>query len=885
MRNEKGEIRNTNEKLKVKDEQWMEKEYFFSLFTVLCSLFIFSACQDPLKPSQAENIPAGKGSLSLSITVADSARTILPGTPSKNDFALYALMFEPTIGSPHNVDRLPAELSEPFFLEPGTYSITVTAFFDTDKALPAARGSVSGIVISEGNHTPANIDLEAIIAGYEGSFTYTVNFDGIADFPANMETAKMVITPLNTLTGTHPEDVDFLSDGLTTDTITLNTGSYNVMFILEKKDGNTLVWRELLYVYASLNSIYFRNFTDTQFSEIRHTVTYIFNNGDDDGIGTVNHGGTINKSHVPTKEGHAFGGWYTDPGLTSEYDPNTPVTGDITLYAKWNETIVTGITLNKTSATIFLGDTETLTATVEPSNALNKTVIWESSDEDVATVDDGVVTAITAGTAIITVISDYDNSKTATCTITAVFPKPLVEDQWEDGEITTETPNKEDWYSIEVENEATYYFYWNDTDNYWGTLDIKVAASYKGEITIFDVDNPGSNYQSFTATSTGTVYIRVYPYGSSNTTGTYSIVYNTTGTRPSIDWSPYTPILLIEDQWEDGEITTDTPNREDWYSIEVTAGTTYYFWWNDSSWGDGTKTLNIKVSAWYENGNIVFSDKASNINVWDMSRAFTPVSNGIVYIRVTPSNSSATGTYGIVYSTSGRPGWTPPFGSKPLIEDIWVDGNITTETLNREDWYSIGVTVGTTYYLWWNDSDNNNSTGFSHMDIKVAALYSGAIQIFDVDNSSSNYQSFTSTSTGTVYVRVYPYSSGSTGTYGIVYSTTNTRPDMNNTAVIFIEIDVEIIKDITFTDIEGGTIHRDSDNGAQTIDLEYTGPGSCTWSIKEVGTNITITESGNTFTVDATDTRYNSLGRHAVYLVVWIDDVPYSKTIWVMIEQ
>lgn len=63
---------------------------------------------------------------------------------------------------------------------------------------------------------------------------------------------------------------------------------------------------------------------------------------------------------------------------------------------------VTGVTLDKTSGTLTAGSAITLTATVSPSNASNKTVIWTSSNENVATVSGGVVTAVAKGSATIT---------------------------------------------------------------------------------------------------------------------------------------------------------------------------------------------------------------------------------------------------------------------------------------------------------------------------------------------------------------------------------------------------------------------------------------------------------------------------------------------------
>ena len=79
---------------------------------------------------------------------------------------------------------------------------------------------------------------------------------------------------------------------------------------------------------------------------------------------------------------------------------------------------VTGVTLNKTSTSLYVGDTETLTATAEPSDATNKNVTWSSDDTSVATVDaSGLVTAVAPGTAVITVTT-ADGGKTATCTVT-----------------------------------------------------------------------------------------------------------------------------------------------------------------------------------------------------------------------------------------------------------------------------------------------------------------------------------------------------------------------------------------------------------------------------------------------------------------------------------
>lgn len=83
-----------------------------------------------------------------------------------------------------------------------------------------------------------------------------------------------------------------------------------------------------------------------------------------------------------------------------------------------DEGTATGITLNKSSLTIKIGDTEKLLATVTPSDAINKTVSWSSSKPGVATVDqDGNVTAKTFGDAIITATTTDGSNLSATCQV------------------------------------------------------------------------------------------------------------------------------------------------------------------------------------------------------------------------------------------------------------------------------------------------------------------------------------------------------------------------------------------------------------------------------------------------------------------------------------
>jgi C1A family cysteine protease len=133
---------------------------------------------------------------------------------------------------------------------------------------------------------------------------------------------------------------------------------------------------------------------------------------------------------------------YAYPGFTSDATA-TPEVGwissngyswhDITVGATW-ETFsiclkafadvgtfvpVASVGLNKTSMTLSVGASETLAATIQPTDATNKSVLWSSSNTSAATVSSsGLVRAVAAGTATITATSAADSSKFALCVVT-----------------------------------------------------------------------------------------------------------------------------------------------------------------------------------------------------------------------------------------------------------------------------------------------------------------------------------------------------------------------------------------------------------------------------------------------------------------------------------
>ena len=123
--------------------------------------------------------------------------------------------------------------------------------------------------------------------------------------------------------------------------------------------------------------------------------------------------------------GVSFSVTYSVNGAIYLYTLSNITTDHTVVYSGTLVTVdVTGVSLNKNSTSITEGKTEQLTATVAPSNASNKSVTWGSSNTSIATVSNGLVTAVSAGTATITVIT-VDGGFTDTCTVTVTEPRRI----------------------------------------------------------------------------------------------------------------------------------------------------------------------------------------------------------------------------------------------------------------------------------------------------------------------------------------------------------------------------------------------------------------------------------------------------------------------------
>jgi len=230
----------------------------------------------------------------------------------------------------------------------------------------------------------------------------------------------------------------------------------------------------------------------------------------------VKKGDTAEEPKAPTREGYKFLGWYVSEQSNEKFDFRTKITSDLTLIAKWEEleeNKIEKLTIESEKNEITVGEEITLSVKITPEDIKQEKleIIWTSSDESIATVDEnGKVKALKAGKVTITVkvgefTADFEltiseakqeeqqantnkpttttgntntNTHTNSNTNTNVKPQP------------EPTPTPEPQPEPAPEPEITYTYSWE-----------KVDASVAGQYRLFIVSSEGKKV-SGTATIT-----------------------------------------------------------------------------------------------------------------------------------------------------------------------------------------------------------------------------------------------------------------------------------------------------------------------------------------------------------------------------------------------
>lgn len=162
-----------------------------------------------------------------------------------------------------------------------------------------------------------------------------------------------------------------------------------------------------------------------------YTVTFYKNDGTEEtvDIQEIEENGNAMEPDEPSRSGYTFNGWYKDPDCTDgeEFDFDSDlITENTDLYAKWTEENsstdipLTSIHLDPSEITLKAkGEQKKINPSFAPENASNKKLIWKTSDPAVATVEqDGTVTAVETGGAVITAVSQADSRIKETADVT-----------------------------------------------------------------------------------------------------------------------------------------------------------------------------------------------------------------------------------------------------------------------------------------------------------------------------------------------------------------------------------------------------------------------------------------------------------------------------------
>lgn len=327
-----------------------------------------------------------------------------------------------------------------------TENITVTPYFEyTDSvAIPTANietGTYNGV---------QTVTLSCATSGAKIYYT----LDG-SDPLEEVENTKARSTQINGTLYTGPFTIDesaelvftAVKDGMNSSgyehkTLAVNTGSskkqytvtihygiYDAVSTIIVNDGETVSLGESeLYNYGyTLVGAY----TDEKYKDVwnletdkvtceldlylkwtQNTYTVTFKDLDGKVLETqkVKFGESAVPPVVEEHNGYIFTGWDKDYNEISE---------NIVISATFiSETDITTVKLNRTSVGLYINDNATLTATISlGKNVSNNAVIWQSSDENVVTVDDnGNITAVAEGTAIVYAVSE-DSGMSAQCTV------------------------------------------------------------------------------------------------------------------------------------------------------------------------------------------------------------------------------------------------------------------------------------------------------------------------------------------------------------------------------------------------------------------------------------------------------------------------------------
>jgi uncharacterized repeat protein (TIGR02543 family) len=706
------------------------KKYTIMFGIALVCVTLFTTCSNVSDTSEIHMpIKNGYGKISISFAGGEAApkiaRTVLPSTA----FDKYVYTF--TKAGETNGTEINPENDGAFIIEVGNYMVAVQAYLGAaEPYILAASGVSEQFNVGPNNNDPVLVSLSGVATGEEGEFSFTINY------PANA-VAEISLQKLPELDEITLAPVDVAGGNGKTQTLSLEAGSY-LLTILVSKDELYAGITEAIHIYPYLSTVYPKDFTDDDLlAPTAVTLNSITDNSNETQTTTAL---TLTFSQVIdglTADDITFDGVSgVTKGTLSGSGPvyTLPISG-FTASGTLNVVVAKSRYTISGSSTVNIYTSPSVEIVIELMD-MNEWVLTEQSAQVLSNVNrsftvTGTYTiyrwyldGVSVGTSssytfnkpagvyqlVVVVTNNSGESRSGRCWVT-VSDSLLVTVTFDanGGNGTTPTAqivNTSSGTTLPSGSELSRSGY---TFGGWNTNSSGTGTNYNADSFYTPTENItlyARWLQSYTVTFNANGGNGTTPAAQIVTAGSSIILPSASGLSKSgcifIDWVPYyynqdthyvagssyTPTgnITLYARWSDGSeeephrLTINTWLHGDnytnngivYYWFPVTSGTRYYVLWNDRSAGDGTKTLDVKVSINYL--NIKYYDEHSNKYLfgytpigtdidagWD-SVTFVANRTGTVYIKVAPYTYDDpiytflfgidTGTFAITYTTS-----------------------------------------------------------------------------------------------------------------------------------------------------------------------------------------------------------------------------------------
>lgn len=424
---------------------------------------------------------------------------------------------------------------------------------------------------------------------------------------------------------------------------------------------------------------------------------------------------------------------------------------------------VTNIAMSEASASLYVGGTLQLTATVTPSNATNADYVWASADESVATVDEnGLVTAVAVGGTTITATAQDGSGVYGSCTVT-VSAAPAVTKK-------TDTLTRE---TTGVSNGSTTYSDWSDKEGESGAV---YAGQSAGGNDSIQLRSKNSNSGIITTASGGTITKVIVDWNNSTSGRTLNVYAKTSAYSSPSDLYGSSSGTLVGTIESDSSTELIISGDYTYVGVRSDSGALYMnsitFEWNGSGSTPVTPTYPTSISLSAESSSISIgattqltvgytpSDtNVKNVTYSSSSESIATVSNTGLVTGIAQSSATITAT---AQTESGTTTATTTITVTPIaVTSVSLSSN--SETIK------VGKTVTLTPTISPSNATNKNVT-WTSSNTSIATVSGGTVTGVAAGTATITVTTVSGSKTATCTVVVQEASAGGEETFSITYT-------------------------------------------------------------------------------------------------------------------